>query len=76
MHAQSLVQGRMNINISSNPKKLEIQASFIYDVVQSAAAGHVHQNSSAHMVRSGHLDAAAVLARTQWGNSLLKRWHR
>ena len=30
--------------------------------VQSAAAGHVHQNSSAHVVRSGHLDAAAVLA--------------
>ena len=32
------------------------KASFIYDVVQSAAAGHVHQNSSAHVVRRGHLD--------------------
>ena len=30
--------------------------------VTSAAAGHVHQNSSAHVGRSGHLDAAAVLA--------------
>ena len=38
------------------------EASFIYDVVQSAAAGHVHQNNSTHVVRRGHLDAAAVLA--------------
>ena len=30
--------------------------------VQSANAGHLHQNSSAHVARSGHLDAAAVLA--------------
>ena len=42
--------------------ELQYKASFIYDVVQSAAAGHVHQNSSAHVVRRGHLDAAAVLA--------------
>ena len=40
----------------------DCKASSIYDVVQSAAAGHVHQNSSAHVVRRGHLDAAAVLA--------------
>ena len=40
----------------------ENKASFIQISVQSAAAGHVHQNSSAHVARSGHLDAAAVLA--------------
>ena len=42
--------------------ELSTIASFIYDVVQSVSAGHVHQNSSAHVVRRGHLDAAAVLA--------------
>ena len=44
------------------------KASFIYDVVQSAAEAHVHQNSSAHGVCSGHLDTAAVLAHgsPQW----------
>ena len=44
------------------PSSFPSKASFIQIRVQSASAGHVHQNSSAHVARRRHLEAAAVLA--------------
>ena len=48
---QDRIQGSEALNLRSSMSS-----------VQSANAGHLHQNSSAHVARSGHLDAAAVLA--------------